>query len=115
MVLASLRRLIAARQLAWLLAFALWLPLAQWLAATHALLHLHASVAEEADRPAHLPESCDTCVVAATLAGAAPAVDCPAVLPRRGARVQPLAPAPGELPQSHRAGYRSRAPPFLHA
>jgi hypothetical protein len=112
---ASFRRLIRTRHLAWLLALACWLPAAQWAAATHALLHLHAVVTDDAGQPAHLPASCDTCVVAATLGSAAPAMEVftPAATPLPTA--QPQAPGPAASPRSFEAPYQSRAPPLLHA
>lgn len=115
MMLASLRRILRSRRsIAWLCALALWLPAAQWAAVTHALLHLHA-VSQERDSPAHLPTSCDICVVAAAIGGAAPLPD--AVLPQptqdRYALPQTaLLVASGTPPL---IGYRSRAPPFPHA
>lgn len=69
----NLRRLLCSRGHAWLLAWALCLPVAQWASAAHALLHLQSAVAgEQRDAPEQLPASCDTCVVAASLGGAAP-------------------------------------------
>ena len=115
MALASLRRLIASRQLGWLLALAFWLPMAQWAVATHTLLHLHASVSEGTEGLAQLPDSCDTCVVAATLAGAAPAATFIPPLPLPHAAVQPPAARALPLPPPPRAAYASRAPPALHA
>lgn len=76
MVLVRLRSAFRSRRFAWLLALALWLPMAQWAAATHALLHLHDTVtaADAAgESAAHLPGSCDFCVVAAALGSGAPA------------------------------------------
>jgi hypothetical protein len=116
MSFASVRRLLhRPRSLAWLLALALWLPVAQWSAATHALLHLPSAAADDGERPAHLPGSCKACVVAATIGGAAPqSPSVFAILPRLP-RAHP--PAPGEAGSfQHRAApYRSRAPPSLHA
>jgi len=103
------------RSLAWLLALLLWLPVAQWAAASHALLHLPAAGASDGERPAHLPSPCDTCVVAAAIGGAAPqSAPAIAILPRPP-QARPHAPAaPGALPL-FAAAYRSRAPPSLHA
>ena len=103
------------RSWAWLLAFALWLPAAQWAAATHTLLHLHAAVSGEPEPATALPDACELCVVAAAVAGGAPATD-PAALPASPAPqpqpswtelAWPGPPAP--LP------YLTRAPPPPHA
>jgi hypothetical protein len=115
MGLASVRRLIASRRLGWVLALALWLPMAQWAVATHTLLHLHA-VAQDSEGPAHLPESCDTCVVAATLVGAAPPATSSPPLAPPPAGAQPLPDGALLLPRpTPAAAYDSRAPPSLHA
>ena len=120
MEFAALRSAVRTRRFAWLLALALWLPVAQWTAATHALLHLHAAAgtqgaADERRQPAQLPGPCDLCVVAAAIGGAAP-------LP--AAHGVPLAQVAGDppayLPQAAlfaapALAYRSRAPPALHA
>lgn len=115
MVLARIRRLLRARGHAWLLAWALCLPFAQWASATHALLHLHAVAGEERDAPAQVPASCTACVVAATIGGAAP-------LP--AADLVVVAPLPSAQPDAwHLAlpravpftSFRSRAPPSLPA
>jgi hypothetical protein len=115
MVLETLRRLLRARGHAWLLAWALCLPLAQWACATHALLHLHAVASEDRDAPAQMPAFCDTCVVAAVIGGAAP-------LPVAGLPVAaPIAQAAPELrtaapPRtSPFLAFRTRAPPSLPA
>jgi hypothetical protein len=117
MTLASFRSHVHRRRsLAWLLALLLWLPVAQWAAAAHALLHVSvAAAADDPERPAHLPGSCDTCVVAAAIGGAAPqSAPAIAVLPRL-AHVLPQAPADTALFTLFAAAYRSRAPPSLHA
>jgi hypothetical protein len=89
--------------------------MAQWAAATHALLHLHASVSEQHDRPAQLPDSCETCVVAAAVTGAAPVAEFSPPEPLQLPELQPQAPSTPFVPLSPRAGYDSRAPPSLHA
>ena len=115
MVLASFRSALRTRPFAWLLALALWLPAAQWAAATHALLHLDASAGQSREQPAHLPGACDLCVVAVAVGGAAPP---------SGAALPLLAPAPAAQPSDRdvvaRAAasahpYQSRAPPSLSA
>jgi hypothetical protein len=115
MGLARVRRLITSRRLGWVLAFALWLPMAQWAAATHTLLHLHASVAEDGEQPAHLPESCESCVVAATLLAAAPGVAPGPRLPPPAPAAQPPRQRAVLPPRPERTAYDSRAPPYLHA
>ena len=116
MPIASVRRLLHRRRsLAWLLALVLWLPVAQWAAATHALLHLPAATLNDGDRPAHLPGSCNTCVVAAAVLGAAPGAEFDAPPPPAAAQSQPLAPHAVFVPLPQRAPYHSRAPPLLHA
>lgn len=121
MEFAALRSAVRTRRFAWLLALALWLPVAQWTAATHALLHLHAATGtqgaaeDERRQPAQLPGACDLCVVAAAIGGAAPLPDAPSV---------PVAPIAGNPPEHRPApalfavpalAYRIRAPPALHA
>jgi hypothetical protein len=115
MNLATLRRLLASRRCAWLLAWALCLPVAQWATATHALLHVQSATADNSDKPAQLPLNCDVCVVGAAIGGAAP-LPAPSV----GARIvlphaQVAAPAPAEHFLAFTRAYRSRAPPLRHA
>lgn len=114
MVLARLRSAVRTRRFAWLLALALWLPVAQWAAAAHALVHLHDSVVatEAAGKPgAHLPGACDLCVVAATLGSGAPAPQlaldfgAPAPAAHRAWHVAALPDLAPALP------YLTRAPP----
>jgi hypothetical protein len=114
MVLPQLRSAVRNRRFAWLLALALWLPVAQWAAATHALLHLHDSVtANAADDPAvDLPGACDLCVVAAALGSGAPA---PQAAPAFGAAPPAVRPAwhVAALPELAPAlPYLTRAPPL---
>ena len=115
MTFASIRRLIATRRLGWLLALALWLPMAQWAVATHTLLHLHASVSEQHDRPAQLPDSCETCVVAAAVVGAGPIAHFTPPQPLQLPQLPPQGRPTSLLPLPPRVGYDSRAPPSLHA
>lgn len=116
MALSAIRGLLHRRRsLAWLLALLLWLPVAQWAGASHALLHLSGAATDRTGQPAHLPAPCDACIVAAAIGGAAPpSPPANTVLP--GPR-QALPPAPVQagaaLPFA--APYRSRAPPSLQA
>lgn len=106
MVLAQLRSVVRSRRFAWLLALALWLPVAQWAAATHALLHLHESVTLADDPAPPVPGACDFCVVAAALGSGAPA---PQVALHFGGA------APQAQPAWHVAALPDRAPdlPYL--
>jgi hypothetical protein len=117
MELASLRRLIRTRPAGWLLAFALvWLPAAQWAAAAHAFLHLRAASTSDSERPAHLPaSSCELCVVAASIGGAAPTAH--PIAPAIVALPQAMEPAPPATIawRAPASPYRSRAPPLLTA
>jgi hypothetical protein len=111
----------ARTRFAWLLALAFWLPVAQWSAATHALLHLQAGTSRQAvtdedrQQPAQQPGPCDLCVVAAAIGGAAPLPAAPVtpVLQAAGEAVADL-PLPS-LAAAPVLAYRSRAPPSLHA
>jgi hypothetical protein len=111
----------ARTRFAWLLALAFWLPVAQWSAATHALLHLQAGssrqAAAEQDRqqPAQQSGPCDLCVVAAAIGGAAP-LPTAAVTPVLQAAGEAAADRPLPPLAAHPVlAYRSRAPPSLHA
>jgi Flp pilus assembly protein TadB len=98
MNLASVRRLLASGRCAWMLAWALCLPLAQVATSVHALQHLRTVAAENRDRPGQLPLACDVCVAAAAIGGPAPAA---LLVAQRRAPVTPF--------------YSSRAPPLLAA
>lgn len=113
---ASIRRLLASGRCAWMLAFALCLPLAQMATMAHALQHLRTVAAEERDSPAQLPlSSCDLCLAGAAIGGAAPLhapqAQAPAPLPQ----ALPAATHVASLPAAPPSFYSSRAPPFLHA
>ena len=101
------------RRLAWLLVFALLLPMAQAAASWHLLSHVHAQLS---DRPAGQlathESPCDLCLTAATLTGAAmpgPSVNVvPTVTPTETMAVEHFAvryASPLRL-------YESRAPPL---
>lgn len=115
MALTLLRRMIHARRLAWVLAWALLLPVAQWASAAHALTHLHPSSTQQRDPGAPAAGFCDICVVAAAIGGAAPTPEQPAPV----ADLPAATPSPFIAPTVPRGApppsYRSRAPPSLHA
>jgi hypothetical protein len=116
MNLASMRRLLASRRCAWLLAWALCLPLAQAATMAHALQHLRAVAAQERDTPAQLPlAACDLCLAAAAIGGAAPAPAVQALptlqLPHAAPVAVPVTHARTQAP----CFYCTRAPPLLHA
>ena len=115
MAFAAFRSALRSRRFAWLLAFALWLPAAQFAAASHALLHLHASVKEQRDPASLAPGACDLCVVAAALGAGAPA---PALASAPAPDLPQAAPVflpPARHPAAPPRFYASRAPPPLHA
>jgi len=101
------------RRLAWLLVFALLLPIAQAAASWHLLSHVHA---QRSDRPAgHLAaheDSCDRCLTTVALTGAA--------IPGPSGGVAPTMAPTGTVAIEHFAiwyaspqrPYESRAPPF---
>jgi hypothetical protein len=108
-------RSVRCRRFAWLLALALWLPVAQWVAATHFLQHLHTSAGDEREQPAQLPASCETHLIAAAISGGAPLPAAPPPLPALPPHALPrLAVADGVATRPH-LPYRSRAPPLPHA
>lgn len=115
MVFASIRRLLASGRCAWLLAWALCLPVAEWAAAVHALQHLHAGVAEERESPGQLPLACDLDVAVAAIGAGAPLppaqAHAPILLPQPAPRAQPV--AQRRAPPT--PFYSTRAPPLLHA
>jgi hypothetical protein len=121
MEFAAFRSAVRTRRFAWLLALALWLPVAQWSAATHALLHLHAATGtqgaadDERRQPAQLPGPCDLCVVAAAIGGAAPLPDAASVPVTQVAGDPPVHRPASALFPAPALAYRSRAPPALHA
>ena len=113
---ASIRRLLASGRCAWMLVWALCLPLAQVGTMAHALQHLRSVAAEERDTPAQLPlASCDLCLAGAAIGGAAPLhathADAPTPLPQAVPVAAPVARAAAAPPSF----YSSRAPPLLHA
>ncbi len=114
MLLASVRRLLATRRCAWVLAWSLCLPLAQWASTVHVLQHLQSTAAEQNEKPALATAACDLCLVAAAIGSGPPAaLHTQALVPLPFAR-------PGGPPFATRIAppprhYVSRAPPSLHA
>jgi hypothetical protein len=114
-LLASIRRLLATRRCAWVLAWALCLPLAQWASAVHVLQHLRSIAAEQNEKPTLANAACELCLVAAAIGSGPPAatphVQALLSLPHASPDCPPFATriAP---PSRH---YASRAPPLLHA
>lgn len=102
----------ARRHFAWLLALALWVPVAQWVAATHLLVHLQEALAAAEPEPDGL-SACDTCVVAAALHAAAPPPATAPASPPPEARVLRLPATTADVAAATPLGYRSRAPPAL--
>ena len=115
MKLAAIRRMLASGRCAWMLAWALCLPLAQWAGAVHGLQHLRPVVAEDRDLPSQLPLACDLCLAAAAIGGAAPLPAAPShalvLLPQQ----PPAAAAPAQHDAAPARYYASRAPPLLPA
>lgn len=109
------RPTVHSRRWAWLLALALCLPVAQWAADVHALLHLQSSLGGEREAPAQLPGFCEIDLIAVAVGGAAPLPQAQPPMPALAPPQQPegrAAPVPAAAP---RLSYRSRAPPVLHA
>ena len=115
MTLASIRRLLASGRCAWMLAWALCLPLAQWATAAHELQHLRTAAAEEREKPAQAPTACGICLAASAIGGGVPLpalqVHAPVLLPQAQPAALPLATPRAAVPRF----YASRAPPLLHA
>ena len=115
MTLASIRRLLASGRCAWMLAWALCLPLAQWATTAHELHHLRPPAAEEREKPALVQVACGICLAASAIGGGAPL---PAVQVHAAVRLPQ--PGPVFLPVAQRCApaprcYASRAPPLLQA
>jgi hypothetical protein len=107
--------MLATRRCAWVLASALWLPLAQWASSVHVLQHLQSAAAGQNEKPALATAACDLCLVAAAIGSGAPA----ATLHTQALVSFPSA-SPAFLPLATRIPppprhYASRAPPLLHA
>jgi hypothetical protein len=96
---------------AWALLLALLLPLAQNVAARHAITH-HGTPAQQRDAaPGALDASCVSCLLAAPVgAGALPAAP-PAFVAPCTAHAAPAAPFAAQPASALALAYRSRAPP----
>jgi len=95
------------------LLLALLLPLAQGVAATHAITH-HGTPAQQRDAaPSALDAHCAQCLIAAPLgAGALPSAR-PAVAPPPAVHMAPPTGTVVEAASAAALAYRSRAPPSL--
>jgi hypothetical protein len=104
------RRLLQPHALAWVLALALLLALAQFAAGQHRLAHALADGANPAKQAAHLA-TCDLCLAAAAVGSAAtaPEVALPPMPPLRHAAPQAERPALRLAPPARH--YLIRAPP----
>lgn len=115
MLLASIRRLLAARRCAWVLACALCLPVAQWASTAHVLQHLQSIAAAQQEKPTLASAACDLCLVAAAIGSGPPAatpnLQALACLPH----ANPACPAFATRVAPPPRLYASRAPPLLHA
>ena len=115
MLLASVRRLLAARRCAWVLACALCLPVAQWASAVHVLQHLRSIASAQQEKPTLASAACDLCLVAAAIGSGPPAatphVQALVSLPHATPGCPPFATRNAPAPRH----YASRAPPLLHA
>lgn len=110
---ASRIHLFLKRHAAWLLAFALILPMAQAAASWHLLSHVHSQSSDRSDgHPSAWEDSCDLCLSAAALTGGAisatAANPVPGMVPTEAITLQrdTLWFAPVQRP------YQSRAPPI---
>ena len=103
-------RLLGPRHLAWLLWLALLLPLAQGVAAAHAVSH--ADFTGERDGKALHISHCDLCLTAAAVTGGALPSQPPALLVDPAPHAMPLAQPVGVMSSAPAWAYRSRAPPF---
>ena len=116
MNLARIRCLLASGRCAWVLAWALALPLAQWATTVHALQHLRTASVEQREKPGQAPVACDICLVATAIGGGAPLPAAqhhsPVLLPQA---VPPVLPARHHAPPPPPRFYASRAPPLPHA
>ena len=99
----------------WMLLLALWLPLAQGVAAAHAISHLGTPTQQRDAAPSALDAHCAQCLIAASVgAGALPSA-APAVAVPHAVHAAPQAAAIAEPASTRALGYRSRAPPsHLH-
>ncbi len=97
---------------AWLLLFALWLPLSQTAALSHLIGH-HGRLASAQDEAGIGQEPCTSCLTAATLVGGAitSSDEAPPTLPVPAAAEPRASQSSFDFPRPPRP-YLSRAPPF---
>lgn len=101
------------RLLAWLLL--MLLPLAQAVAAGHAVSHLAGSKGASDEQQALHAAHCQLCITAATVAGGAPPTALPALPVLDVAQAAPASPVAAPWLPAPAPLYRSRAPPaFTH-
>jgi len=97
---------------AWLLWLAFLLPVAQAVAAAHAISHVRPEACQTSIDACAQVSSCELCLLGAALAGGAPAGD-PPILALPQLRAAPPATVAVASPDSRfDPCYRSRAPPF---
>ena len=106
-------RSVPRRRFAWLLWFALLLPIAQAAATWHALSHTRAEWGDVRGKQLLHEGHCDLCLIATALSGAALPGEPPSS-PHPVGRYEPpqTAPSSGWIALPARA-YRSRAPPLV--
>ncbi len=97
------------RFIAWLLM--LLLPLAQAVAAGHAVSHLAGGQGTTDEQQALHAAHCELCITAATVAGGAPPAALPSLLPLDVAQAAPVAAVSQPWLPTPAPVYRSRAPP----
>lgn len=104
------------RHMAWLVWFAMLLPMAQTAAAWHGVSHATALVAGAAD-PIDAPHTtpCELCLAGATVAAGAALAAWPAVLAVVAAHELPTLAFASVCAAAPALAYRSRAPPLVSA
>ena len=109
-MLALRSRILGRRHLAWLLWLAFLLPLAQGVAAAHAVSH--ADVRGDVDGKALHGSHCDLCLSAAAVVGGALPGHAPALRVPAAEHEAPQESSIGAWVAAPAHRYRSRAPPF---
>jgi hypothetical protein len=109
MSLHGMRRLTSGSRWAWMLLLALWLPLAQGVAARHAVTH-HGTLQRDA-APSALDSHCAQCLIAAPIGACALPSTAPAVAAPRAVHAVPFGATVADTASAPALAYRSRAPP----